>query len=226
MVESTAPQASAKQTKKKQEMERLYRVTFEGEYFGRDKDGPAYRHYGPYSMVVSYKMVAPGAKHSVKSIWKNIQGPKVVKKDHPDMVRLHTWNIISTEVIGDANLLITDPNLMCRADMELFIIEEELPIKPAFWPEDDNLRQALIDYLKCKNDLEVEAFMKHQEMQEKRVGGTLGLAAELARLNDEVGALNALEYEPSTEPMVSGVKEKNKGGRPPKNATPVDETDI
>lgn len=125
-----------------------YRVTVEGNYFAPAKDAPGKKVLKPYKLEVNLPQL-----DGALSIIKNKLLPILLPKKHPESMGFQTHAITGYVALGGApesNHL----TLMKRPQLEQFVEQNGVPLKPEEYADTEVLREAIIDWTLNPKDFE------------------------------------------------------------------------
>ncbi len=181
---------------------RIYKVTVEGEYFKTEHQRGELH---PYEETV--RMDESHREAGFVWAWKNLMAPAWMPKKYPGYTNLHTHRLVSVVDEEDPDTIPNDPMLMSIDQLIAFIRHNELPVDIGLYPDEDALKQAVID---CIRDEEI--FVEGQNRRKTVRGNAVELTNTLALLNEGVSmglagkAQNAKDIDPDLIPSTDEVK--------------------
>lgn len=162
--------------KKAPNQDKMYDVTFHGEYLAREGGSTVSK---PYEITVrmSQELVKDGGaqKNFSNHMWKT-----AMKEKYPDCVGLAKYLIKNTiDLSGDE---LTEVQLMNRQQLLDYIKENEYPLEPSIH-NDDSLRQFVLAYEDAVRRKDEEAFLKLQESEVANKKAAMDIQKEIDRVN-------------------------------------------
>lgn len=156
--------------------ERIYKVTVEGEFFKSEHDKSQLHPYHE-----EMRMNTEHKEAGFLWVWKNILAPQTMPRKYPGFTGLHTHRLLSVVDEAEPDTIPNDPTLMSLDQLIAFIKHNELPVDIGLYPDEDALKQAVID---CLSD--EETFVEGQGRRKEVRGNAVELASSLAALNEGV----------------------------------------
>lgn len=156
----------------------IYLVTFRGQYLNGNTEGG---RSGFVNYQTTVKMTEEMVEFNAQSIFAGVLASTIMPQRYEDFRSLVTFNVVKT--VREDGQPITNIKLLNRAELEDLIRRERMAVNVALYKDDEDLRQAILNYAKDK-----PKFLKLQQ----------GLAPQLIERDKFAGealALNAPELE-------------------------------